>query len=90
MLSLIHKIPLLTTVFSAFFAVQLYRHWATRRPSAYLLWWLIGVVCYGLGTLTESVVALLGLEGDALLHTADQSVCLRLSGGRGGVFCVSL
>ncbi len=60
MLSLIHKIPLLTTVFSAFFAVQLYRHWATRRTSAYLLWWLIGVVCYGLGTLTESLVTLFG------------------------------
>jgi hypothetical protein len=58
--TIIQKIPLLTTVLSAMFAMELRRHWIGRGRPAYLFWWMVGVVCYGLGTLTESWVAVAG------------------------------
>lgn len=60
MYELIRHLPIATTVFSVFFAWQLGRHY-TRKPDAkYLLWWTIGVITYGLGTLTESINTLMG------------------------------
>lgn len=60
MLEFIHKIPILTTLLSAAFFVILYKHWDTKGRPSYLLWWTIGVLTYGLGTLTESIVGLFG------------------------------
>lgn len=60
MIELIHKIPILTTLLSAYFFVKLYRHWHTKGRPSYLLWWTLGVLFYGLGTLTESIVGLFG------------------------------
>ncbi len=60
MLSFIHKIPILTTVLSALFFVALYRHWDAKGRPSYLFWWTLGVLTYGLGTLTESLVGLFG------------------------------
>ena len=60
MISFIHKIPILTTLFSAWFAFILYQHWAAKDKPTYILWWLLGVVFYGLGTFTESWVGLFG------------------------------
>lgn len=60
MLSIIHKIPVLTTLLSAWFFVILYKHWNAKGRPAYLFWWTLGVLAYGLGTLTESVVGLWG------------------------------
>lgn len=60
MLSFIHKIPILTTLLSALFFVILYKHWVSKRRPAYLFWWTLGVLTYGLGTLTESIVGLFG------------------------------
>jgi len=60
MIEFIHKIPILTTILSAVFFVVLYRHWDAKGRPPYLFWWTLGVLCYGLGTLTESVVGLFG------------------------------
>jgi len=56
MIEFINKIPILTTILSAVFFVILYKHWIYKNKPAYLFWWMIGVLCYGLGTLTESIV----------------------------------
>ena len=60
MLSIIQKIPVLTTILSFAFFVVLYRHWKVKGKPSYLFWWTIGIACYGLGTLTESYVGLFG------------------------------
>ncbi len=60
MLAFIHKIPILTTLVSAFFFVILYKHWDSKGRPPYLFWWTLGVLTYGLGTLTESIVGLFG------------------------------
>lgn len=60
MIEFIHKIPILTTLLSAIFFVKLYRHWDVKGRPSYLLWWTLGVLFYGLGTLTESIVGLFG------------------------------
>jgi len=59
-IDIIHKIPILTTILSAVFFVKLYNHWNTKGKPSYLFWWTLGVLCYGLGTLTESIVGLFG------------------------------
>lgn len=58
MIEFIHKIPILTTILSAVFFVALYKHWVYKNRPSYLFWWMIGVLCYGLGTLTESIVGI--------------------------------
>ncbi|MEK6782531.1 MAG: hypothetical protein AABY93_12545 [Bacteroidota bacterium] len=58
MIEFIHKIPILTTVLSGVFFVILYREWNSKNKPAYFFWWMIGVLCYGLGTLTESIVGI--------------------------------
>ncbi len=60
MIGLIHKIPILTTILSAIFFVALYNHWKSKGRPAYLMWWTLGVLFYGLGTLTESIVGIFG------------------------------
>lgn len=55
----IHYLPILTTVVAAWFAVVLFRRWGSRG-GRHLLWWGIGVVVYGLGTLTEAWTTLFG------------------------------
>lgn len=58
-MSLIHYIPILTTVVSAIFFVIIFKHYLAKKKK-YLLWWALGVLLYGLGTLTESLVTLTG------------------------------
>jgi hypothetical protein len=58
--SIISYIPILTTVLSAVFAIQLWRHWRRRPGARYLLWWFLGLAAYGAGTLTESLTTLVG------------------------------
>jgi len=65
MIEFIHKIPILTTLLSAIFFVILYRHGRAKGYPGYLLWWTLGVLCYGLGTLTESWVGLFGWNATA-------------------------
>ncbi len=59
-MAIIQKIPILTTILSAIFFVILYRHWQDRNRPSYLMWWTLGVLCYGLGTFTEGVVGIFG------------------------------
>jgi hypothetical protein len=60
MIEFIHKIPILTTALSAIFFYILYQHWIYKQKPSYLFWWMTGVLCYGLGTLTEAIVGLFG------------------------------
>jgi hypothetical protein len=60
MQNITHYIPILSTVAAFWFAAALYRHWRKKPSARYLLWWFIGVMLYGVGTLTESLTALLG------------------------------
>jgi hypothetical protein len=56
----IHYLPIITTVIAIAFTAVLYRKWTTNRSARYLMWWMIGVVFYGLGTLAEAVTTLFG------------------------------
>ncbi|QTN37901.1 hypothetical protein HZ996_01690 [Cryomorphaceae bacterium] len=55
----IEYIPILTTLFSFYFVREIYAHYKYRKTS-YLMWWTIGVLTFGAGTLTESINALFG------------------------------
>lgn len=55
----IEYIPIVTTFFSIFFIREIYSHYQ-RRKTSYLLWWTLGVLAFGLGTLAESIHAIFG------------------------------
>jgi len=57
---LVAYIPILTTLFCVYFFMVIYRHWRAKPQALYLMWWTIGVVCYGIGTLVESIHTLYG------------------------------
>lgn len=52
-------IPILTTLFSIYFFKEIFHHYKLKQKN-YLLWWSIGVLTFGLGTLAESINVLLG------------------------------
>ncbi len=52
-------IPIVTTMFSVYFTREIFNHYK-RRKTGYLLWWTIGVITFGLGTLSESINVLFG------------------------------
>jgi len=58
----VHFIPLGTTVIAFAFAMVIFNRYRTRRSGPHLLWWAAGVFLYGVGTLTESLVTLLGWQ----------------------------
>lgn len=55
----IEHIPILTTLFSIWFLIEIGNHYQIRK-TPYLLWWSIGVLTFGLGTLAESINVLVG------------------------------
>jgi len=55
----VHYLPILTTVFSAFFLYHITRRYL-QRGGTHLFWWAAGVFTYGLGTFLESVITLYG------------------------------
>ncbi|MBS4044546.1 MAG: hypothetical protein KGZ59_12105 [Chitinophagaceae bacterium] len=57
--SIAEYLPILTTIFSIYFLFEIYPHYKSRNKS-YLLWWTVGVLTFGLGTLTESINILFG------------------------------
>lgn len=57
----IHYIPIATTIVAAFFATVVLRRYS-ERGGTHLLWWGIGMVTYGIGTLTESLTTVLGWQ----------------------------
>ena len=56
---MVSYIPVLTTLLSAFFLSRIVPHYMAKR-SPYLLWWTLGVLTFGMGTLTESINAIFG------------------------------
>jgi len=60
MLLATHYIPIFSTIVSFWFASVLFRHWRRKPQAKYLMWWTIGVFLFGVGTLTESINALIG------------------------------
>jgi len=56
---MIEYIPIVTTLFSIYFLIVIYKHWESKR-TMYLLWWTLGVFTFGFGTATESINALFG------------------------------
>lgn len=56
---IVEYIPLITTLFSIFFAIEISNHYL-KHKTGYLLWWTIGVITFGLGTLAESINVLYG------------------------------
>jgi len=57
---MVNYIPVLTTIFSIFFLSRLIPHYISKGRPNYLLWWLLGVATFGMGTLTESINAVIG------------------------------
>ena len=60
MTTLVHYIPIATSIVAATFTVVLFKHWRSKTASFYLMWWMIGVAIYGVGTVTESITTLWG------------------------------
>jgi hypothetical protein len=56
---MVNYIPVLTTCFSLFFLSRIIPHYLAKG-SPYLLWWTLGVLTFGMGTLTESINAIFG------------------------------
>lgn len=58
-LSPVHYLPILTTLFSLYFLIDIGGRYLSRG-GRHLLWWTIGVFTYGLGTFLESTITLFG------------------------------
>lgn len=56
----VHYLPIGTTLIAIVFATLLFRRYFNRNRSQHVLWWGIGITSYALGTLTESLITLLG------------------------------
>ncbi|MDP2419972.1 hypothetical protein [Sediminibacterium sp.] len=59
MKNFVEYIPIFTTLFSIFFFKEIYQHYLFKKTT-YLMWWAIGVLTFGLGTLAESINILIG------------------------------
>jgi hypothetical protein len=57
--SFVHYFPLGTSLVAAAFSTLLFRRFLARG-TPHLLWWAIGVACYGSGTVVESIITLAG------------------------------
>jgi hypothetical protein len=62
LVELSRHLPILSTVISAAFAWVILARYRLKRQSYHLLWWGIGIGTYGVGTLIESLVTLLGWQ----------------------------
>ncbi|MDX1578124.1 MAG: hypothetical protein R3266_06555, partial [Gemmatimonadota bacterium] len=60
--TLVHYLPILTTVLAAWFGIEILNRSRERRSGPHLLWWGAGVLIYGLGTLTEAATTLFGWQ----------------------------
>lgn len=55
----VHYIPILTSLVSVAFSASLFAKYRQRRTTP-VLWWAIGVLFYGLGTIVEATITLTG------------------------------
>jgi hypothetical protein len=58
--SLVHYIPIVTTILAVPFAWEIARRYRQHPERVHLAWWSAGVAIYGLGTLTEALTTLIG------------------------------
>ena len=57
-----HYVPIVTTVLTVPFGLEILRRYLAHRDRLHLLWWAIGVFVYGAGTLTEALTTVLGWQ----------------------------
>lgn len=57
---LVHYVPIVTTVLTVPFALEIFARYRRHPERLHLLWWALGVFAYGVGTLTESLTTLIG------------------------------
>lgn len=55
----IRHLPIVTTAVAACFAVVVFRRYR-QKGGTHLLWWGLGIVAYGAGTVTESLTTIFG------------------------------
>lgn len=58
--SLVHFIPIVTTLLAIPFSLEIYRRYRAHPERLHLLWWAIGIATYGVGTFTEAATTLVG------------------------------
>jgi len=58
--SLVHYIPIVTTLLAVPFALEIFRRYRRNPERLHLLWWSAGVFLYGVGTFTEAMTTLVG------------------------------
>jgi hypothetical protein len=55
-----HWLPLLTSVIAVFFALEIFVLYEASPASRHLLFWGIGIVTFGIGTIAEALITLVG------------------------------
>ena len=60
--SLVHFIPIVTTLLAIPFSLEIVRRYRAHPERLHLLWWALGIATYGVGTLTESLTTLFGWQ----------------------------
>jgi hypothetical protein len=58
--SLVHFVPIVTTLLAIPFSLEIYRRYRQHPERLHLWWWAVGIATYGVGTFTESLTTLLG------------------------------
>ena len=53
-------LPVITTLFAAFFCWQLFSRYRAKGGGKHLLWWGVGMATYGIGTFTEAFTTIVG------------------------------
>lgn len=56
----VHYIPIVTTILTVPFTLEVYRRYRAHPDRLHLLWWAIGIATYGVGTFTEAATTLFG------------------------------
>jgi len=58
--TLVHYIPIVTTLLAVPFSIEIFRRWRAHPDRLHLLWWAVGVAVYGVGTFTEAWTTVFG------------------------------
>lgn len=56
----VHYVPIVTTILSIPFALEIFRRYLRHRERLHLLWWALGIATYGVGTFTEAMTTVIG------------------------------
>lgn len=57
---MINYLPIASTIVAVAFSRVLFLHWQAKPQARHVMWWMIGVMLFGLGTLTEALTTLFG------------------------------